>query len=329
MSKEIEDMSVEELKVYERELDEQDAEDGDPSGSDTEAAESEESGEINSNSEPEKKIPVDSEDIPDDPTGAEREVETETAEVAEEHVSPPEKWIAKRHKDRQSKADEERQDESSVQQARIDALEARLDLVKAQGVEVPDTPMDILSEDNLKSVREEHGDTVADMFLAVKASMPKPQPAQKASVQQPTNEDVRVQAIMQDDHLLYWSQEKPELWQRAINVEAELVTTSGFLNKSPQEQAQAIVGKVKQSVIDERKPKTVIKPKQAGGDPPPQTLAGTSGIAPTPTDNKSPADRMIELAESGSDGEAMKLYDTLPDGAEKLKFENWMEEKEG
>lgn len=278
----------------------------------------------------------------DDPEG--KEADTEDVKPSEDgkqddihkDVSPPEKWIQQRVKARERAESEHHKDlERSKQsglQKELDDAKQILELMKAKGIDIPSSPQDMLSEENIKDVREEHGDTVADMFLALRAIIPKPE-EKKEDDAQPVDEgkagEDRVAVLFQNDHLSYWFEEKPEFFDKyAVAADAELLKDPDFNKKTYAEQADAIVKKAKDLALSEKKPVVdPVKTAKKGGAEPPNNLGGLDGAAPT-NNNKGPAEKMIELAEAGRDDEAMKIYETLPDGDEKLKFENWMDAKE-
>lgn len=280
-----------------------------------------------------KEPSVEGEEEADEDAAGDEPEKGESQAAEHKDVSPPEKWISRRHKARQAKLDDELTAKNSDLQSQVDALQQQVDLMKARGIDVPDSPLDILSDERIKEVREEHGDSVADMFQAVKAavSVGKQKSKVKGAVAADSDGaaelDERTQALLQDDHIAYWLQEKPDLYDKAVDAERELALDKDFFRKPYPEQAKAIVEKVKETVLSEKKPKNPIKPDKKGETEPPKTLAGASGAAPA-TDTKGPADRIIDLLDSGSRDEAIKLYDSLPDGDEKLKVESWMEEQE-
>lgn len=331
------DKTTDELLTIERELDEKEEAEGSeapPSAENVDAPQTPDVENDSESAEPEqgKDTVADVVDTQGEEPGDGEAVKTDSQGVKEldKHVSPPSKWIASRHKEKQAAISKRFKAENTDLQSEIDMLQKRLDLVAATGVKVPDTPLDLLSEEKLKDVRDEHGDVVADMFLAIKASIPdavKPAVKPKAPAVQtdPDVGDERIVEIMQDEHLAYWSEERPDLWEKAIVAEADLAIDPKFMSLTYPEQAEVIVNKVKESVLAEKKPPKTDKEKKDAALEPPSSLSGVSGVAPASTDNKSLADRMIGLAESGEVEKAMELYDALPDGDDKLKFESWME----
>ena len=269
-------------------------------------------------------------------TPSDGESEEDKQDDIHKDVSPPEKWIQQRVKARERAESEHHKDiERSKQsdlQKELDDAKQILELMKAKGINIPSSPQDMLSEENIKDVREEYGDTVADMFLALRAIIPKPE-EKKEDAAQPVDEgkagEDRVAVLFQNDHLSYWFEEKPEFFDKyAVAADAELLKDPDFNKKTYSEQANAIVEKAKELALSEKKPVVdPVKTAKKGGAEPPNNLGGLGGATPA-NNNKGPADKMIELAEAGRDDEAMKIYETLPDGDEKLKFENWMDAKE-
>lgn len=326
-------MSIEELLKQESELElDEEPEEQTGDGSGGKDATDPDPGETDDLVEPEEQ--ADDTDIDhDDEPATKDDGEQEDGHL---DVSPPEKWIRQRHKAKERAQAEEAKraasEEADTLKAQLAEAKRTIDLMKSKGLDVPNSPLDMLSDANISNVREEHGDAVADMFLGLRAMIPvqgdsakqEKQPEQGSGQE---GED-RVTALFQNDHIAYWYQEQPELFNKyAVEADKILSGDQAFLNKTYPEQAEAIVEKTKELILAGKKPKEPVKPVKKGKSAPPSNLGGATGTAPA-TDNKGPADRMIELAEAGRDDEAMKLYEKLPDGDEKLKFENWMEENE-
>jgi chemotaxis protein histidine kinase CheA len=236
----IDGMSEQDLLKMESELEEEESADPaaeDPQPETEESPDKEDVGLENSESD---KSSDDSEPVQQEETQPKDE-EPEKGDVHKD-VSPPKKWIEKRIRERE-RADVEKQHHKAQQkhselEKQLAAAKQTIELMKERGADVPETPLDILSAENIKAVREEHGDTVADMFLALRSTMSTPTPGtENATDQQQGREDadsvdIRVSNLFQNDHLAYWVKELPDYYDKyAVKADSELMVDPKFLEK--------------------------------------------------------------------------------------------------
>ena len=255
------------------------------------------------------------------------------------HVSPPSKWAEDRRAKRELST---RLDEAETKAARADVLEEELTTIKAEldwmktaiqakGVTLPETPLEVFSEDRITEIRDEFGDELADMFQGTAAILQKQvdakapakvdsdtkaepapaaaaaaTPAPAAPVAQPATETqvdpLLLKAIDENDELSYWQENSQPLWDKAIAMDSALLADPGYANLSYTERFAKVVESVKADVT-----KGAVTTPSADPNKPPESLSDSGGVAPTPNTNDA-----LEKILATDDPEAqMKIYSGL------------------
>lgn len=271
---------------------------------------------------------------PPTPKPAPEPAAAEAGDDVQEHITPPSKWAQQRREkaelkreaeELRSKAEKADQLENELQELRgkFEWIETAM---KTKGVEIPKDPLDMVSEDKIADIREEHGDDMADLIVAFKAQFdrlspkaPTPpaadppaaeptQPPAAPAAETPPAEPAGVnpavlEAIDNNDSLSWWREKSPVLWKRAVEMDESLSKDPEYLALSFDDRYAKVVEEVKKAV---QKPASIPKPDR---DSPPANLSGSGGVVPAPTENEA-----LRKLEAMSDPDAqMKYYESLPE----------------
>lgn len=239
-----------------------------------------------------------------------------------QHTSPPSKWAKMRHKQTALQAD---LSEATAKAEKADHLEEELTKLRqdmawmksamaGRDVKLPEDPTKALSDERLSEIQDEFGAEMADSFRAVRALLgdkaQQPAPEQKAGEQpaaQGTDQPAQVQpgdqpedpevaairtAMESNDHLMFWAEEKPELLQRAVDVDAAWLKHPSYLNLPYDKRFNLVVKQVQDEEVAKHGALAEQKKEGDVNEDVPASLSGSGGSAP-PQGSMTPTDRVL------------------------------------
>jgi len=248
------------------------------------------------------------------------------------HVSPPSKWAEERRAKRELKT---KLEAAEGQAAKNEGLEQELTDVKSQlewmktaiqskGVELPESPLDVFSEERLTEVRDEYGDELADMFQATAAILQKnagssaPVPAKATPEVKPEAtpaatpaaepaaapqvDEAMMEAIDSNDDLAYWRENSAPLWEKAVATDNKLLADPATAKLSYEERFAKVVQMVKEEVTS-----NASEGVDTPSGKPPESLSGSGGETPQVNNN----DALTKILATDNPVDQMKMYDKL------------------
>jgi hypothetical protein len=258
----------------------------------------------------------------DQPAAGDPEPQKTEAEIRE-HISPPSKWAKMRHEKNEL---QERLTAAEAKAAEADHLKASMEQLQSEmtwmksalagrDVKVPTDPTTALSDERLTEIQDEFGTEMADSFRAVRALLgskaqppapaepgaqptgeapPAPAQGDQPAGDQPEDPEIKAiqEAMQKNDHLMYWSEEKPELLQRAIIVDAAWLKHPQYLTLPYEKRFEMVVKQVQDEEVAKQ---GALAATKQGGDADqdvPASLSGSGGEAPT-QGGMTPADRVL------------------------------------
>jgi hypothetical protein len=279
------------------------------------AAETDGEADDTANHEPEAK-PQESEGDNQEPAG-EVKPEQQTSQAATEdepgekentadddltkHVSPPSKWAEQRHAARQMREQleaaeakaartDQLQEEFNALKEEIEALKASVQGGGSDGI--PENPLDVFDDEKIEEIREDFGDEIANMFKATAAMLQKEQDGKQQQAapsadDNPGQNDPDVDpdllsAIEDNNELSYWQEKSPQLWERAVKMDEELLKDPDYEKLSFSKRIAKVVERVKADVMA-----TAQKPGKtdSGNSDIPESMPGSAGVVPPATTN--------------------------------------------
>lgn len=327
---EIEKMSQEELLELEDQLEAGESPEADSDSTPEppdEVAESKEP-EADEGSDDDQPAAAGGEDDGADPKPKEKEPEPSSDDDdLKKHVSPPSQWAKHRHEQKALKAEAEalraKADKADTLEQELTQLRGEMDWLKqavaGRGVDIPAKPSDVITDERIANIREEHGDDMADIVAALRAqanmnhetaapAAPKEEepPAAPAAPTPPAQQGpdpAIVAAIEANDELTWWREQSPKLWQRAVDKDDKLREDPVYLALSYEDRFKRVVDEVKKDVL------------QAGStakkdeDSPPTSLSGSGGVAPAPIEN----DALAKMEAIQDPEKQLQFYNSLPE----------------
>ena len=269
--------------------------------------------------EGEQEVKVEKPTVNDEPS-EDQDKDLDESEDLSKHVSPPSKWAKQRQEknDLKSQLSEatEKLKESDGLQEKYDKLEAQVDwlktAIKRGDSNIPENPMDAFSDEKIASVREEHGDEMADMLQAAKASIVAKNPVvdeptvekKPAAKEEPAEMDTElVDAIEGNNELSYWRENSPKLWDMAVAADAKILADPLTTDLSYEKRFTKVVEAVKKEVMEGAKAAVKEDDKDV-----PDSLSG-HGAAPT-IDDSSALEKILSTSDLDKQND---MYNSLPE----------------